>query len=247
MIEHAWLLDRARTGGIDVYFEGDSITRRWRTTDEEYKDFLANWDSNFHGWNAADFGWGADGTQNILWRLKNGELDNVNPKVIVLLGGTNDLGSKKDVAGNIKSILATCRDKAPNATIILTAIFPRNGGPNMHQEINAVNSQLARMADGKHVRFLNVNDKLGDSSGKPFDGLTVDGLHPSLKGYQIWADGLKPILTELLGPPSATDHAPAPIGSKDAAPQPRFGGFGRPPAGNNAPPKAGGAAAKTGG
>jgi hypothetical protein len=85
---HKQLLEKARHGGIDVYFVGDSITRRWGATD--YPELLANWRQNFFGWNAADFGWGADKTQNILWRLENGELDGVNPKVIVILAGTNN-------------------------------------------------------------------------------------------------------------------------------------------------------------
>ena len=88
---HAQLLAKAKQGRIDIYFEGDSITRRWGATD--YPELLANWKQNFFGWNAADFGWGADRTQNILWRLENGELDGVNPKVIVLLAGTNNVGS----------------------------------------------------------------------------------------------------------------------------------------------------------
>src|SRR5262249_47485605 len=77
-------------GRIDVYFVGDSITRRWRATD--YPQFLANWNENFFGWNAANFGWGGDTVQNILWRLQNGELEGVHPKVIVLLAGTNNVG-----------------------------------------------------------------------------------------------------------------------------------------------------------
>ena len=80
---HTQLLEKAKRGSIDIYFEGDSITRRWGATD--YPDFLANWNQNFFGWNAANFGWGADSIQNILWRLNNGELDGVNPKIIVLL------------------------------------------------------------------------------------------------------------------------------------------------------------------
>ena len=71
----------ARQGTIDIYFEGNSITRRWGATD--YPQFLANWHANFFGWNAADFGWGADRIENMLWRIENGELDGVNPKVIV--------------------------------------------------------------------------------------------------------------------------------------------------------------------
>src|SRR5690349_24788417 len=97
MIAHEQLLQKARQGRIDTYFEGDSITRRWGATD--YPELLANWKRNFFGWNAADFGWGADTTQNILWRLNNGELDGVNPKVIVLLAGTNNLASTDPTTG----------------------------------------------------------------------------------------------------------------------------------------------------
>ncbi len=91
-IAHEQLLAKAKQGRIDVYFEGDSITRRWGATD--YPELLENWKKNFFGWNAADFGWGADRVENILWRLENGELDDVNPKVIVLLAGTNNVGNK---------------------------------------------------------------------------------------------------------------------------------------------------------
>ena len=76
-------------------------------------------------------------------------------------------------------------------------------------------------ADGKKIRFLNVNARLADSDGKLFAGMTVDRLHPSLQGYQVWADGLTPLLTELLGPPAATDHAPPPTGDPSAKPAPR--------------------------
>src|SRR5215471_12343284 len=107
---HGQLLAKARQGGIDLYFLGDSITRRWGATD--YPDFLANWKHNFYGWNAADFGWGGDTTQNILWRLENGELEGVNPKVIVLLAGTNNVGRRAgddakiaDISRGIKAIV----------------------------------------------------------------------------------------------------------------------------------------------
>src|SRR5271169_6799460 len=69
-LAHEQLLEKAKKGGIDIYFEGDSITRRWGTSDAQYKENRANWNANFFGWNAADFGWGADGIENILWRLE---------------------------------------------------------------------------------------------------------------------------------------------------------------------------------
>src|SRR6202044_1449357 len=98
LVAHAQLVAKVKQGGIDVYFEGDSITRRWGALD--YPDLLANWKQNFNGWNAADFGWGADKTQNILWRLDNGELDGVNPKIVVLLAGTNNVGNAVPADGD---------------------------------------------------------------------------------------------------------------------------------------------------
>ena len=90
-LAHEQLLDKTRQGKIDLYFLGDSITRRWGATD--YPDFLAHWTRTFSGWNAADFGWGADGIEHILWRIEHGELDGISPKAIVLLAGTNNVGS----------------------------------------------------------------------------------------------------------------------------------------------------------
>jgi lysophospholipase L1-like esterase len=224
ILAHGELLIKAKQGRIDVYFVGDSITRRWGTSDAQYKDLLANWNANFFGWNAANFGWGGDTTQNILWRLYNGELDDVNPKVIVVLVGTNNLTAQPgevpraaDVARGIKAILHICREKAPDATIILTAIFPRNDRPGLMPTIRQINERIANLADGKRIRYLNVNDKLADKDGKLYDGMTVDGLHPTVKGYQVWANGLRPILTELLGPPAKKDHAPPPTGDPSAA------------------------------
>jgi lysophospholipase L1-like esterase len=226
MTAHAQLLEKARAGGIDVYFIGDSITRRWGATD--YPDLLANWRQNFFGWNAANFGWGADRTQNILWRLEHGELDGVNPRVIVIQAGANNIGAEPggaakvgEITRGLTAILDTCRQKAPRATVILTAIFPRNDNMAVMPEIDQVNAALAQLADGRAVRYLNVNDKLADKDGRLFAGMMNerDKLHPTLQGYQVWADGLKPILTELLGPPASTDNAPPPTGDPSARPR----------------------------
>lgn len=80
--------------------------------------------------------------------------------------------------------------------------------------INQINAKLVRLADGKTVRFLNVNDRLADRDSRLFDGMmnAADKLHPTVRGYQVWADGLKLLLTELLGPPASADHAPPPSG-----------------------------------
>jgi lysophospholipase L1-like esterase len=224
-LAHQQMLANLKKGRIDVYFAGDSITRRWRATD--YPQFLANWNENFFGWNAANFGWGGDTIQNILWRLRNGELDGVHPKVIVLLAGTNNVGTApasdarvSAIARGIKALLDTMREKAPKATIIVMGILPRNDGARLTAvmaSINKINEQIAKLTDGKTIRYLNINDNLADKDGKLLAGMSADRLHLSRKGYQVWADALKPLLTELLGPPAKEDYAPPPTGDPSAA------------------------------
>lgn len=225
MLAHRDLLAKRTQGRIDVYFIGNSITRRWGATD--YPELLANWKENFFGWNAADFGWGADRIENMLWRIQHGELDGVNPKVIVILGGTNNVGATPggdqkvaNITRGIRALIDSARAKAPNARFILTGIFPRNDNREnplaVIPEIERINANIAAMADGKTIRYVDINDKLADRSGKLFDGMTMDQLHPTVKGYQLWADALKPILREWLGPPAAVDHAPPPTGDPSA-------------------------------
>jgi lysophospholipase L1-like esterase len=226
LVAHSQLVGKAKQGAIEVYFEGDSITRRWGAID--YPDLLANWKRNFLGWNAADFGWGGDQTQNILWRVENGELDGLNPKVVVLLAGTNNVGNASvrgdaaaradDVTRGLQAIVRSIQTKAPAATIVVMGIFPRNDNMALMPVIDRINGNLSRFADGWKVRYLNINDRLAGGDGRLFDGMmdAKDRLHPTVKGYQVWADALKPVLTELLGPPEAVDHAPPPTGNPGA-------------------------------
>ncbi|MFT3830577.1 MAG: GDSL-type esterase/lipase family protein [Opitutaceae bacterium] len=220
-IGHQQLVEKTKQGRIDLYFLGDSITRRWGALD--YPEFLAHWNQTFHGWNAADFGWGGDSTHNMLWRITNGEFDGLRPKVIVLLGGTNNIGDKpkpgaaEDAVEGIRALLDTLQAKAPQATIVLMAVFPRNDNPESNKAVAEVNARIAKFADGKRIRFLNINDQLADQDGTLFEGMAVDKLHLTLKGYEVWAKNLKPVLTELLGEPAAEDHAPPPTGDPSAA------------------------------
>ena len=224
MIAHEQLVEKARYGGIDLYFLGDSITRRWGCSDPQWSANLENWKQNFFGWNAANFGWGADGIQNMLWRIRDGELDGVNPKVIVILAGTNNVGNQPgndekvaDILAGFRALIDTCREKAPQSKIILTAIFPRNDNLAVLPEIQKINEGLAQFADGKTIFYVNVNDKLAGPDGILLDGMTIDKLHLSVQGYQVWADGLRPLLTDLLGPRAKTDHAPPATGDPSLA------------------------------
>jgi lysophospholipase L1-like esterase len=223
IVAHRQLLEKAKQGKIDVYFVGDSIVRRWGALD--YPELLVNWKENFHGWNAANFGWGADRTQNILWRLENGELEGLDPRIIVVLAGTNNIGAHPrddatlaEIARGVRAIIDVCQKKAPNATIVLTGVFPRNDNVAVMPTIDRLNQTLATFADGTRVRFLNINDRLADSNGVLVNGVMNerDKLHPTVRGYQIWADALKPMFRELLGPPAAADLAPPATGDPGA-------------------------------
>jgi len=225
-LAHEQLLAKRKAGQIDVYFMGDSITRRWGAIDENYQDLLANWRANFTGWNAADFGWGADKTQHMLWRLQNGELDGVNPRIVVLMAGTNNVGRSTplgdieeraaDVARGVSAVVREIRKRAPDATVVITGITPRNDNIAVMPVINRANQQIAALADGKKTRYVNINAALALPDNRLREGMANDGLHLTVKAYQVWADALKPIFTEILGAPAAVDHAPPPTGDPSA-------------------------------
>ncbi len=229
MKAHEQLLAKRTAGQIDVYFVGDSITRRWGTSDAQYADLYANWKQNFTGWNAGNFGWGADKTQHMLWRLKNGELDGVNPKVVVVMAGTNNVGTSSplgdiearaaEVARGVSALVGDIRQRAPAATVIVTGITPRDDNVAVMPIINLANARIARLADDRAVRYVNINEQLAFPDGHLREGMAHDGLHLTPRAYQVWADALKPILTEILGPPAATDRAPPPTGDPSASPQ----------------------------
>ena len=233
MKAHEQLLAKRTAGQIDVYFMGDSITRRWGATDSQYQDLMANWRANFTGWNAANFGWGADKTQNMLWRLKNGELDGVNPKVVVLLAGTNNVGRisplgeadaqarADEVARGVAAVARELRQKAPKATLIITGITPRDDNLEVMPIVDRANAQIAKLANGKSIRYVNINGQLALPDGHLREGMSNDGLHLTPRSYQVWADALKPLFTEILGPPGSVDRAPPPTGDPSAVTPPK--------------------------
>lgn len=224
---HADLLAKRGKGRIDLYFIGDSITRRWGAAEPKYRELLAHWQKSFHGWNAANFAWGGDTTGNMLWRLDAGELDGLNPRVIVIMAGTNNLAGRMpagnedslaaDIATGIEAILQRCRTLAPGARIVLMGITPRNDNMAYMPVIQRVNARLATLADGQTLRFIDLAGQLTGADGLLLPGVTdADKLHLALPGYEIWEKALRPVLTEWLGPPAAEDRAPPPTGDPSA-------------------------------
>lgn len=223
---HADLLAKRSRGRIDLYFIGDSITRRWGAAEPRYAPLLAHWRRSFHGWNAANFGWGADRIENILWRLDHEELTGVHPRVIVVMAGTNNLppagqrapeAQAADITRGIVALLDRCRRLAPEARIVLMGITPRNDDMAYMPLIDDINARLARLADGSRVRFIDLRERLADADGVLRAGMAEpDRLHLALPAYAQWAEALQPVLLEWLGPPAREDRAPPPTGDPSA-------------------------------
>ncbi|MCY2927741.1 MAG: GDSL-type esterase/lipase family protein [Planctomycetota bacterium] len=191
---HQSFVAKAKEGKADVMFLGDSITEQWRNN--------AIWQKLYAPLNALNFGIGGDLTQNVLWRVLNGETENCKPKVVVLLIGTNNTGgnSAVEIAGGIKAIVEALRKNLPAAKILVLGILPR--GPEaktpLRDKIAAVNAATKKLADGKTVYYLDIGPKLLDKAGKLNGDVSPDALHLSEKGYQIWADAMAPLLAKLL-------------------------------------------------
>jgi lysophospholipase L1-like esterase len=190
-------LKRIKEGAVDLLFVGDSITEGWGNN--------AVWQKNYAPLKAVNLGIGGDTTENVIWRLENGEADGINPKVAVLLIGTNNFGleghSPDQVAKGVGACVQVLRTKLPSAKILLLAIFPRDEKPtaDIRKRIKAVNDQIAKLDDRKTVHFLDIGSKLSNADGSLSKEIMPDFLHLSEKGYQIWADAMAPLLKELMG------------------------------------------------
>ena len=192
---HGQYVERARQGNVDVVFLGDSITQKWR-------DAPDIWKQRFEPIKAVNFGVMGNVIQHVLWRVEHGELDGISPKVVVLLIGTNNANGKDSapIVVGIRHLIDVIHGKCPRTKVLLLAIFPRDkaGEANQTRVINEVNPELAKLDDGSSIRFLNINDKFQNADGTLKAELFADRLHPNPAGYQVWADAMTPLLTEML-------------------------------------------------
>ena len=212
MNRHNGLVETAKKGDIDLYFEGDSITDFWVNGRQgNAAPGKVIWDKQFAPWKAGDFGISGDTTQMVLYRIENGELDGVHPKAVVLMIGTNNAptNTAEEIAKGVAAIVNVFKEKVPQAKILLLAIFPRNATAQdpLRIKLNQANDMIAKLDDGKNVKFMNINDKFLDQDGNLSTDIMPDRLHPNEKGYQIWADAITPQLTAWLGPLPATQPA----------------------------------------
>jgi lysophospholipase L1-like esterase len=193
---HHRFVERAKEGHVDLLFLGDSITQGWNDNDI--------WKRFYAPRNAANFGIGGDRTQHVLWRIKNGELDGIKPKVAVLMIGTNNAGSDTpaEIAHGITAIIQELRRKLPETQILLLAVFPRSQQPDsLRDRLKSVNEKVASLDDGAHVKFLDIGKAFLEDDGTITKEVMPDYLHLSPLGYRRWADAMEPTLWSMLDEP----------------------------------------------
>ena len=183
---------RVQQGNVDLIMIGDSITHHW---DKEV------WAKYYEPRNAVNMGFGGDRTQHVLWRLDNGHLEGISPKLAVVMIGTNNSGKNtaEEIADGIIAVCGRVRAKLPKTKILLLAIFPRGNIDEPKRTVNAKASEIAsKIADGKMIHYMNINDKFLQEDGTLSREIMSDLLHPTKKGYTIWAEAVEAKVIELM-------------------------------------------------
>lgn len=195
---HAEHLDRTKKGGAEVVFLGDSITQGWGGAGAPV------WKKRFEPLKAVNYGIGGDTTREVLYRVNDGVLDGLKPKAVVLMIGTNNFGlpgdSVADTVKGVGAVVASVRKKTPDAKILLLGIFPRDkaAGTAFRKKIAEANEEIAKLADGKTVIYLDIGKTFLTDDGTLSADVMPDALHLSEKGYGIWADAIEEPLKSLL-------------------------------------------------
>jgi lysophospholipase L1-like esterase len=194
---HEGFVATARQGNIDLLLHGDSITDWWQQ--EVNKPVF---DKYFGNIRTADFAIAGDTTQGVLWGLRNGEGQGFQPRVVMLMIGTNNTGTSTapEIAEGVGAVVLELRRDFPDAKILLLAIFPRSvPGDPVRDKIAEVNRIVAKLDDQRHVFYLDIGRRFLDDKGAFLpDSFRPDNLHPLAKGYDIWGEAVSGKLTELM-------------------------------------------------
>jgi lysophospholipase L1-like esterase len=210
---HAAAVALMRERQPEIVMLGDSIMHFWGG--EPSGDRISGrntapdvWDRFFRGHSVVNLGYGWDRTENVLWRLRHGELDHVSPKVVVLMIGTNNvtLNTPDEIAAGIAAIIDDVHQRSPTSRILLLGIFPRGEKPNPDRAaVDAVNQRIASF-DGRAgvVSYLDIGEKFLSADRSIDKAIMYDFLHPTPKGYEIWTEAMGPVLERLLAQQPAT-------------------------------------------
>jgi len=139
----------------------------------------------------------------VLWRLDNGNIDGIAPRLSVVMIGTNNSrdNSAEEIADGIVAIIDKLKTELPSTKVLLLAIFPRGELPDERRTMLAHASELAaaRAVDDERVFYLDIGDSFLTEDGALPAALMPDFLHPNEAGYRVWAEAMEPTLIRLFG------------------------------------------------
>lgn len=187
---------RIKQGNVDLLYIGDSIVENW---DDQGK---AVWDHYYAHRNGANLGIGGDRTEHVLWRLDHGNIDNVAPKLAIVMIGQNNgpHNTGDEIGAGVTAIVHKLQQKLPDTKILLLAIFFRREKPTEERAVlTRANEIAAKLADGKQIFYLDINHLFLRPDGSIPADLMPDFEHPSPEGHRIWAEAIEPKVAELLG------------------------------------------------
>lgn len=205
---HAAKLEEVKTKRAELLFIGDSITHFWNY-EESVPTAPDVWEEFYGNRTVLNLGFGFDRTQNMLWRLEHGEMAHQSPKVIVVNAGTNHFSYTPNYDGDtpevafegVKKLVETLRALAPEARIVLMAVFPRVQ-EEKQQKINQLNKLLKAFTENAadpELFFLDLTDKFLYPDGSFNADLYRDrSCHPNAAGYRIWANALEVLIAPRL-------------------------------------------------
>jgi lysophospholipase L1-like esterase len=190
----------AKAGKAELLLMGDSITDFWRNERGPFagKQVL---EKRFGQWNIANFGIAGDTTQGVLYRLQNGEGEGISPRAIMLMIGTNNTGrnTAEEIAEGIGAVVLKPRKCFPESRILLLGVFPRGPANDpVRQTIREINNTISKLDDADKVHYLDIGAQFLNSAGNIPSDVMSDALHPTSKGYEIWAEAVATPLKELM-------------------------------------------------
>lgn len=209
MPRHEAIVERVKQGNVDIIMIGDSITHGWEKSGKPV------WDKYYANRNAVNMGFSGDRTEHVLWRLQNGEIENINPKLAILMIGTNNSNrndnTSEEIADGVKAIVCQLRTKLPNTKVLVLAIFPRGDSAQRNNKDNDANYNpqwqkndkasklISKIADNKTIYYMDINKKFLNKKRQLPRAIMADLLHPGEKGYEIWAKAMEPKIVKLMG------------------------------------------------
>jgi len=206
---------RLAKGNVDLLFIGDSITAGWLTQGKD------TWKKYYAHRNAVNLGRSGERTQHLLWQLDNLNVDHIQPKLAVVLIGTNNVtrNTPEEAIDGVTRVVQRLRQRLPETTILLLGVFPR--GPNNdapdRKAVEQINQAISQLHDGKSVIYKDLRDLFLNPDGTPTKLLRSDTVHITPAGYEAWAEAIEPIVSQCVGPLSAKGSEPGPPSPKMCA------------------------------